>query len=138
MRAALDLAISVREPLSVSAPGGAAAAPGQVGAQLEAGEAVRDVLGKAGLRVLAVAGDVDAALGLHPHGVGHVSGQDGALALAERLAVLLALENLDHLRRPDETTDVGREDATTAALHRSLSSCAFAGIGLARGLSGGG
>src|SRR5207237_3319854 len=37
LRAALDLAIRVREPLSVAATGGAAAAARQVRAQLEAG-----------------------------------------------------------------------------------------------------
>src|SRR5439155_12861810 len=70
--------------------------------------------------VFAAARDVDAALGLHPHGFGHVSGQDGALGVAERCAVLLTLEDFHHLRRSDETPDVGGEDATTAALHWPL------------------
>src|SRR5262249_47876369 len=120
-RAPLDLAISIGESSAIAAPGSAAAAAGQIGAQLETGEAVRDVLGEARLRVFAVAGDVDAALGLHPHGVGHVSGQDGALGVAERCAVLLTLEDLHHLPRSHETPNVGRKDATTATLHWPLS-----------------
>ena len=121
MRAALDLAIRVREPFPVSAPGGAAAAARQVRAQLEAGEPIGDVLREAGLRVLAVARHVDAARGLEAHGLGDVTAEQRTLALAEGLPVRLALQSLDDLLRPDQAAHVGREDSVLTALHRTPS-----------------
>ena len=44
LRAPLDLAISIRESSTIAALGGAGAPAGQIGAQLEASEAVRHVL----------------------------------------------------------------------------------------------
>src|SRR5437899_6213564 len=121
LRAALDLAIRVREPFPVWAPGGPAAATRQVRAQLEAGEPIGDVLREAGLRVLAVARNIDAALGLHADGVGHVTGQKRASEVGEGLPVFLALENVNDLPRPNEAAHVGGEDPALAALHRSHS-----------------
>jgi hypothetical protein len=118
LRAALDLAVGVGEPPAVAAPGRAAATAGQIVASLEAGETIGDVLGKARFRVLAVARDVDPALGLHPHRPGHKTGQGRTFAIAERRAVRLSPEDLDQLRRPDEAPDVRGEDAARAPLHR--------------------
>src|SRR5262245_21637195 len=42
LHAALDLAVGIRETLSVTASGGAATAPGQVVAYLEAGQTIGD------------------------------------------------------------------------------------------------
>src|SRR5207244_13028257 len=95
------------------------AAPGKVAPQLEPRQPICDVLRQPGLRILPVAGNIDPALGLHPHRFRDVTADQRALAVGEGLPVSLALEDLDDLLRPDETAHVSREEAVLATLHRS-------------------
>jgi hypothetical protein len=131
LRAALDLAIGLGEALAVPAPGRPAPAARQIRPQLEPGQPIGDVLGEPGLRILPVAGHVDPALRLHPHGLGDVPPDQRPLALGEGLPVRLALKDVDDLLGSDEAADVGGEDAVLTMLHRVTPSCAGGGWALA-------
>src|SRR6266849_4139231 len=84
----------------------------------EAGEAVLDVGGVAGLRHLAVVDDVDARPGLPAHDLLH----RGANARAKRLvidrhALLLGVHHAHEILRPRQAARMGGEKALRAAFH---------------------
>ena len=89
--------------------------------RLEAGEALVDVAAEARLRELAVAGDVDADLGLHADDVLDALRDDLVeLRLVELGARDFLEDHLHDLGRTDQATYVSREDTVGASLHLSL------------------
>src|SRR5579884_4026852 len=89
-------------------------------AVLVAGHTVHEVRVPTDLAELAVADHVDADRVLLLHGVGHGPPQGlGQGALVQRLARLLGLGQLHHLRRPNQAADMRGHVAVAAALHHS-------------------
>ncbi len=90
-------------------------------ARLDAGQAFVDVGNKADAAHLAIGDDVDAGIGLTPHGLG-----DGALdarrerRLVDRLAALLPQDHRPQIVGPRQAADMRRQNAIGAAFHDFL------------------
>src|SRR4051812_34228577 len=91
-------------------------------AALEPAQAFQHVLRPAdGLSKLPVADHIDAGFGLPADDIGDRSGQAMIVGLlVERFARLLSTQELLQRLRPNQTADMGREDAIDASFHLVL------------------